>query len=150
MSQVDSIEAFYQEYRELAEFFIIYIREAHAADSNWPVFYALEEGINQPKSYEDRCTVAETLVSEKKLTIPCLIDKMDNEVNEAYKGLPTRIFLIREDGRLGVAGTRGPFGLIPAFKELKVWMQNYRETQDEKLTYTELSMLSSSSSNLPI
>ena len=128
MGQVDSLEAFYQEYRELAEFFVVYIREAHAADSRRPVTYALEKGINEPTTYGERCTVAQTLISEKKLTIPCLIDDMDNEVNDAYRGLPTRIFLIREDGRLGVAGARGPFGLVPAFNEVKGWMQSYRKS----------------------
>jgi len=56
---------------------------------------------------------------------------MDNEANRAYKGLPTRMFLIRKDGKLGVAGARGPFGLGPAFEEVQTWMKSYRETGQE-------------------
>ena len=78
--------------------------------------------------YSERCRVARTLIEEKRLTIPCLIDDMDNGVNELYKGLPTRIFLIREDGTLGVAGSRGPAGLLPAFEEMKVWMKEFRNS----------------------
>lgn len=90
--------------------------------------YAVKQNINEPATYEERCTIAETLIEEKRLTIPCLVDDMDNSVNDVYKGLPTRIFLIQPDGKLGVAGGRGPFGLIPAFKEVKEWFKEYRES----------------------
>jgi len=76
--------------------YVVYVREAHAADSSWPVGYATELNINEPKEYGERCTVAERLIKEGKLTIPCLIDGMDNAVNDQYKGHPTRIFLIRK------------------------------------------------------
>ena len=53
---------------------------------------------------------------------------MDNTANDAYKGLPTRIYLIETDGTLGVAGGRGPFGLVPASDEVKGWLKKYRES----------------------
>ena len=134
MRQVDSLERFYQAYNDLAEFFVVYIREAHAADSSRPAWYAVEKGITEPKTYEERCSVAEMLIKEKKLTIPCLVDNMDNEVNMVYKGSPTRIFLIKKDGRLGVAGSRGPFGLGPAFEEVQKWMKSYKETGQEPIS----------------
>jgi len=56
---------------------------------------------------------------------------MDNEANRAYKGLPTRMFLIRKDGKLGVAGARGPFGLGPAFEEVQTWIKSYRKSGQE-------------------
>ncbi len=111
--------------------YVVYVREAHAADSSWPVDYATEQNITEPTSYEERCTVAERLVNEGKLTIPCLIDGMDNAVNDLYKGHPTRIFLIRKDGRLGVAGKRGPFGLDPSIEATQEWLKEYKETGKE-------------------
>ena len=111
--------------------YVVYVREAHAADSSWPVDYAQNQNITEPKSYEERCTVAERLVAEGELTIPCLIDGMDNAVNDLYKGHPTRIFLIRKDGRLGVAGSRGPFGLVPSIEATQKWLKEYRETGKE-------------------
>lgn len=81
-------------------------------DSEWPMPYATELNITEPKTYEERCTVAERLVREGKLTIPCLIDGIDKTVNDLYQGRPTRIFLIRKDGKLGVAGSKGPFDSI--------------------------------------
>jgi hypothetical protein len=108
--------------------FVVYVREAHAADSSWPVDYATEQNITEPKSYEERCTVAERLVADGELTIPCLIDEMDNAVNDLYKGHPTRIFLIRKDGKLGVAGGPGPFGLVPSIDATQKWLKEYRQT----------------------
>ena len=39
------MEEMYQEFKDIAEFRLVYIREAHAADSNWSVPYAKEKGI---------------------------------------------------------------------------------------------------------
>jgi len=108
--------------------YVVYVREAHAADSSWPVPYATEQNINEPTSYEERCSVAERLVAEGELTIPCLIDGIDNAVNDLYKGHPTRIFLIRKDGKLGVAGSQGPFGLVPSIEATKKWLKEYQES----------------------
>ncbi len=131
MSQVDSIETLYRDFRDSADFFIVYTREAHAADSDWPVQYAKEKGINKHKTYKDRCVVAERLIKEKKLTIPCLIDDIDNKVNKLYSSSPTRVFLVRKDGRLGVAGKRGPRGLRPALKETREWLTSFKKTGRE-------------------
>lgn len=125
------MEKLYQDYKDIAEFRIVYINEAHASDGRRPVQYAVDLGINQHKNYGERCDVAERLVKEKKLTIPCIIDKMDNKVNEAYKGWPDRAFLVRKDGRLAVAGSRGPWGFAPALKEIEEWLSQYKKTGEE-------------------
>ncbi len=121
----------YQKYKDVAEFRMIYIKEAHAADSNWPMRYAIEKGINQQTNYKDRCTTAKMLMKEKKLTMPMLIDGMDNKVNAAYSALPDRVFLVRTDGRLGVAADRGPWGFKPGLKAVDKWLKEYRETKKE-------------------
>ena len=121
----------YQDYKDLVKMYVVYVREAHAADSSWPVPYAKELNITEPKEYEERCGVAERLVKEGKLTIPCLIDGMDNAVNDLYKGHPTRIFLIRKDGKLGVAGSPGPFGLMPSMEAAEKWLKEYKSTGKE-------------------
>jgi hypothetical protein len=125
------LEKLYQGYKDIAKMYIVYVREAHAADSSWPVEYAKELNITEPKKYEERCTVAERLVAEGKLTIPCLIDGMDNAVNDLHKGNPTRIFLIRKDGKLGVAGSKGPFGLVPSIEATHKWLKEYKESGKE-------------------
>ncbi len=119
------MEQMYLDYKDIAEFFIVYIKEAHAADGRRPVGYAKEKGIKQHTNFGERCAVAERLVKEKKLTIPCLIDNMDDKANKAYQAYPDRVFLIRKDGRLAVAGDRGPWGFAPGIKAAKKWLEEF-------------------------
>ena len=125
------MEQMYQDYKDIAEFFIVYISEAHAEDGRRPVPYAKELGIKEHKTYGERCSVANRLTKDKKLSIPCLIDDMDDTVDGMYHGHPDRIFLIRKDGKLGVAGKRGPFGFKPALDNTQDWLAEYKRTGTE-------------------
>ena len=121
------MEAMFQKYKDIAEFRMIYIREAHAADSSRPVPYAKEKGINQQTDYHDRCTTAEMLLNDKQLTMPFLIDAMDNATNTAYQAHPDRVFLVRTDGKLAIAASRGPAGFKPALKSTEQWLEEARQ-----------------------
>ncbi len=122
------MEKMYQSYKDVAEFYIVYISEAHAMDDRSPVGYAKELGIKEHKTYGERCSVADRLTKDKKLTIPCLIDGMDNAVEKHYKAWPDRIYLVRKDGKLAVAAKRGPWGFGPALKSTGKWLAAYKET----------------------
>lgn len=121
----------YQQYKDVAEFYIVYISEAHAADDRSPVGYAKDLGIKEHTNYGERCAVATRLQKEKRLTIPCLIDGMDNKVANAYQGWPDRVYLVRKDGRLAVAGKRGPWGFRPAINRANKWLAEYYQTSVE-------------------
>lgn len=125
------MEKMYQDYKDVAEFRLVYIKEAHALDSSWPVGYAKEMGIKQHKTYGERCSVANKLLSDKNLHIPTLADDMDDTANKAYKGWPDRLFVIRKDGKLAVAAKRGPWGYKPAIDATKAWLASYKETGKE-------------------
>ncbi len=125
------MEKMYRKYRGIAEFYIVYISEAHAEDDKYPVPYAKELGIKEHKTYGERCLVANRLLSDKKLTIPCLVDTIDNQVQKIYKGWPDRVFLVRKDGRLGVAAGRGPWGFEPGLIEAGEWLAAYKKTGHE-------------------
>ncbi len=125
------MEELYQEFKDLAAIYIVYISEAHAADDRSPVPYAKEMGITEHTTYGERCAVAERLVQDKKLTIPCLIDNMDNAVATAYQGWPDRVYLIRKDGTLAIAGNRGPWGFEPGLEAANNWLAAYKKTGQE-------------------
>ncbi len=125
------MERMYQDYKDIAEFRIVYIKEAHAIDSHRAVPYAIEEGISQPKTFSDRCLLADMLLHTGTLTIPIIVDSIDDKVNDLYQGLPSRVFLVRTDGRLGVAAEQGPWGFSPALEQTGGWLAQYKMTGKE-------------------
>ena len=125
------MQRMYETYGDIAEFRLVYITEAHASDSDWSVPYAKEKNITEHMDYGQRCTTADMLLSDKSLTIPTLIDGMDDAVNVLYSALPDRAFVVRTDGRLAVAAKRGPWGLVPALTDTDKWLTEFKETGKE-------------------
>jgi hypothetical protein len=54
------------------------------------------------------------------MTMPLLIDALDDQVGHAYSGMPDRLYLIGKDGRVVYKGGRGPFGFKPGELEQSV------------------------------
>lgn len=121
----------YQDFKDVAEFRMVYINEAHASDGRRPVGYAKEKGITEHDNYEERCTTAQMLIDDETLTIPCLIDGMDNKVNQSYSAWPDRIFLVRTDGKLAVAADRGPRGFKPGLDASVNWLKKFKASGTE-------------------
>jgi hypothetical protein len=67
----------------------------------------------QPKTLEERTDVAAKCCVALKMTIPLLVDDIDDPVGHAYSGMPDRLYLIDRDGRIAYKGGRGPFGFRP-------------------------------------
>jgi hypothetical protein len=97
----------YATYKDRADFWWIYVREAHASDGPRP---ARHVNIAQPKTYEKRKQVASTCAAKVELDIPVLVDDMDDTVARAYHALPDRLFILGADGKIAYRGTRGPRG----------------------------------------
>lgn len=101
------MEKTYEEYKDRADFYLIYLKEAHASDGKRP---ARHVDIAQHSSYEDRTKAATDCVAELKLTMPLLVDDMKNTVGDAFSGHPDRLFILSPDGKIACAGERGPRG----------------------------------------
>ena len=101
----------YNTYRDRVEFFLIYIREAHPANG-WQVPNNLIEDViyDEPTTDEERTEVASACQIALDIEMPMLVDRIDNDVEEKYVGLPMRQFLIDAEGRVVYAGDKGPFG----------------------------------------
>ena len=66
--------------------------------------------MEDPKTFEARSKVAGTCAKDLGLTIPMLVDDMNDTVSKAYAADPDRLFLLAPDGRVAFAGDRGPRG----------------------------------------
>jgi Iodothyronine deiodinase len=99
-------------------FYIVYIQEAHPSD-----IWQMESNVRQnvvfltPKTNEERSEIAGSCVRNLHLTIPALLDPLDNPTERAYTGWPDRLYVIDRDGRVAYKSKTGPFGFHPAEME---------------------------------
>ena len=96
-------------------FFVIYIREAHPTDG-WQVESNEREGVlyKQPTTLAERTEVASVCALRLDLSIPTLIDDMENSTDKQYYALPDRLYLVGRDGRIAYRSAPGPFGFVAA------------------------------------
>ncbi len=101
----------YDTYNHRVRFYLIYIREAHPHDG-WRVPNNLIENIihDEPTTDAERTEVAAACQINLDIRMPMLVDRIDNDVDNKYVGLPMRLFLVDAGGRIAFAGNKGPFG----------------------------------------
>jgi hypothetical protein len=85
--------------------------KAHPHDG-WRVPNNLIEDINyyEPTTDDERTEVAAACQVGLNLEVPMLVDRIDNNVEEKYVGLPMRQVLIDSDGKVVYIDGKGPFG----------------------------------------
>jgi thiol-disulfide isomerase/thioredoxin len=114
-TQAGNIEKLYRQYRDRATFVMVYVREAHPIDG-WQLESNIRLGVSlpQPRNYEERVKVAQTCSSRLGLSMPMLVDTIDDSVGARYSGMPSRLYLIDQRGCIAFKNGRGPFGFKPA------------------------------------
>lgn len=113
--QVDQIA---QRYKDEATFIGIYVREAHPTDG-WRMSSNDESGVEyaQPTSFEERMNMASVCHEKLSMSIPLLVDELDDRVGHAYSGMPARLYVIDTEGKVAYKSGRGPFGFKPGEME---------------------------------
>jgi thiol-disulfide isomerase/thioredoxin len=101
-------------YKDDALFLAIYVREAHPTDG-WRMGSNDAAGVivAQPRDYAERVAVANICNTKLKMSIPLLVDEIDDRVGHAYSGMPGRLYLIDCEGKIAYKSGRGPFGFKP-------------------------------------
>ena len=104
----------YRAFRDRAWFAFVYIAEAHAVDE-WQMQANEDEKVllHQHATLEDRVGAARQGVERMQLTLPLLVDGMDDAVSETFAAWPERIYIIRADRLIGYQGGPGPWGFDP-------------------------------------
>ncbi len=117
------MEKLYQDYKDRAEFLLVYIREAHP-DSLLFVAKDGEESLEKVLQTDDlasRSANAQICAETLKLSFAAVVDRDDNAVNQAYAGWPDRFVIVGTDGRVAYYGKEGPAGFKP--KEVEEWLK---------------------------
>jgi hypothetical protein len=110
VASVGSIEKLYAGYKDRAHIYVVYIREAHP---NTP---GNKFQIPQPRTLEERQKVAADFAAALKLSIPVLVDPLDDPAGKAYAGWPDRVYVVDAEGKIALKGGVGPGGFLPAVR----------------------------------
>ncbi|MDP9192348.1 MAG: hypothetical protein M3P06_11675 [Acidobacteriota bacterium] len=104
----------YKKYRDRAEFYIVYIQEAHPVDA-WQMDVNVKEGalLATTKTLDDRTKAADTCLIKLGLELPALVDTPDDFAERAYTGWPDRLYVVDTDGKIAFKSAAGPFGFKP-------------------------------------
>lgn len=104
----------YERYKDRADFYLIYLREAHASDGPRP---ARHVEIEQPQDQATRNKIAGACSEALKLPMPVLVDDMQDTVGKAFHAHPDRLFIATAEGTIAYRGERGPRGFDVADME---------------------------------
>ena len=114
----------YAKYGDRVEFFMVYIKEAHPTDGRQSRANE-REGIlyQQPQTLDDRIDIAKTMCTKLEITLPALVDTIDDKTGTDYSAVPDRLYLIGDDGTIVYQSAPGPWGfksaeLLEAIEEL--------------------------------
>jgi hypothetical protein len=101
----------YQRYKDQVAFLAVYVREAHPTDG-WrePGNDKVGISIAQPRTSVERQKAAQQCCATLEITMPLLVDTLDDRVGHAYSGMPDRLYVIDRAGKVAYQGGRGPFG----------------------------------------
>ena len=89
----------------------MYIAEAHTTDG-WQMQSNLDEDVllANHRTLDERFAAARQSTERLGLTMPVLVDGMDDAVSEAFAAWPERIYVIGVGGTVLYKGGMGPFG----------------------------------------
>jgi len=104
----EAVEQLYSDYKDRVHFVLVYVREAHPTDGwaqpNNPF------QIRSPRSIEERRKVAQDFAAKLKLSVPIVVDSIDDKTETAYSCWPNRMVIVDSEGKIADAGSAGPQG----------------------------------------
>ncbi len=114
-SHSGNIEKLHERYKDRATFVMVYVREAHPTEG-WRMESNDRVGaiVVQPKTYDERVAVAQKCGKLLDLGFPMLVDTIDDVVGTRYSGMPGRLYLIDNSGKIAFKSGRGPYHFKPA------------------------------------
>ena len=110
-----ALNQLYGKYREQAEFWMVYIEEAHASDV-WQVAVNERNEVvfATPSSIEERAELAAVCIRDLGIEFSAVVDSFDNSVEKAYTAWPDRLYVVDAEGRVAYKSEAGPYGFRPA------------------------------------
>lgn len=108
--EISPLTEVYERHRDQAEFFLVYIQEAHP-DDGWQMEINHDDKIvyNQPRTDTERGDIAKDFVQNLAIDIPVLLDSVSNTIDGLYAAVPSKLYVIDADGRIAYRSGPGPW-----------------------------------------
>lgn len=108
------LQRIFDQLEDRAAFFVVYLAEAHPEDG-WVGKSNVTERvlIRQHTTLAERFGAARRCASELELTIPMVVDGMEDAASRAFSAWPERIYVLGIDGRIVYQGGHGPYDVRP-------------------------------------
>jgi hypothetical protein len=116
-NHVDELNAAYDRYKDRAEFFLIYLREAHPAEQGQIPGNEELGLIWDPQSLEERSQMAERCAADLGFKMRVLVDDMQDRTSQKFEAAPTRLCVIAPDGEFAYASIGIGRLIVPAMTE---------------------------------
>jgi len=87
----DKLPDLLERYASFIDFLAVYITEAHAKDE-WPA--GKSSTCTQPTTNQERMDLAKALLDSRKLSIPMLVDPIENGFEKAFAAWPIRFYVV--------------------------------------------------------
>lgn len=68
---------------------------------------------DDPTTIGERGVMAQVCSMELGLSLPTVVDDLQDTVNQRYRAWPERIYVIEKGGKVAYKGAMGPFGFKP-------------------------------------
>jgi hypothetical protein len=107
----------YAAYQDRVHFYLVYLREAHPTDG-WAIPNNQFQ-VATPKSLEERQKIARAFVEKLGVTMPVLVDGIDDTVGKTYAGWPNRMYIIDAKGNIAYKGTASPGGVSNSLRRAR-------------------------------
>jgi tetratricopeptide (TPR) repeat protein len=104
------LERLFARYSSRSAFLLVYIREAHAG-GEWQSTINEREHISlaPAANREQKNEHAQLCVRNLHLSLPAAVDGMDGAAEKAYSAWPSRVYVVRPDGRVGYSSGLNDF-----------------------------------------
>ena len=105
----------FDSFKDQATFYAVYIAEAHAVDE-WQAGANEAEGIEveQHTTFAARLDAAKMCADKLGLTVPTLVDGMDDAALETFSAWPERIYIADASRAIHYRGGHGPYDFSPS------------------------------------
>jgi thiol-disulfide isomerase/thioredoxin len=123
----EAVEQLHEQYKDRAHFVLVYVREAHPTDG-----WAQPDNpfqIRSPRSLEERRKVAQDFAAKLKLSIPIVVDSIDDKTEAAYSCWPNRMVIIDAQGNIADTGSAGPQGTSTSARKAPAILERLLEAK---------------------